>query len=110
MKRGWMFLLVLVAVLGFSGMANATLTTIGTATYGGQDYILIYEADQHLVWLDYTKNPDPTDNWQNMANWVSGLGAEFNCEPQDQTTQRPSTGAIRVAVAGNGGWTVGFWL
>ena len=70
MKRGWMLLLVLVAVLGFSGMAKATLTTIGTATYGGQNYNLIYEDNQHLVWLDYTH---VYAYWDNQMSWAAGL-------------------------------------
>jgi len=42
-------------------VANAALTTIGTATYGSQNYNLIYEGElggSGLVWLDYTNDFD----------------------------------------------------
>ncbi|MBN1834048.1 MAG: hypothetical protein JW896_18255 [Deltaproteobacteria bacterium] len=64
MKGKWTLLLVLVVVLGFSGVSSATLSTIGTATYNGADYKLIYENDQGLVWLDYTRY----DNWNDQVN------------------------------------------
>jgi len=69
MKRGWI-LLVLVAVVGFSGPANADLSVIGTATYGGSDYKLIYEDDQGLIWLDYSKG---RNIWNNQVPWAAGL-------------------------------------
>jgi hypothetical protein len=62
-----MLLPALVAVLCCSGVASAALTRIGTATYGGSDYNLIYEEDQGLVWLDYTKGGD---TWQGQADWA----------------------------------------
>ena len=34
------------------------------------DYNLIYEDDQGLVWLDYTRD---YDNWGNQVNWAAGL-------------------------------------
>ena len=55
MKRAWMLLWVLLAVVAFSGVSSATLSTIGTATDGENSYNLIYEDDQKLVWLDYTR-------------------------------------------------------
>jgi hypothetical protein len=75
MKRAWMLLWVLVAVVGFSGVSSATLSTIGTATYGSTDYKLIYEDDQGLVWLDYTKG---YDTWANQVSWAAGLGAALS--------------------------------
>jgi hypothetical protein len=72
MKRGWMLLLILFAVVGFSGMANAGLIKIGTATYGGKDYNLIYEDDQGLIWLDYT---NPANRWLQQTAWAAGLNA-----------------------------------
>jgi hypothetical protein len=61
----------------FSGIANPTLTTIGTATYLGNDYNLIYMDDGPfgpVTWLDYTKE---FDTWQTQADWASGLGADL---------------------------------
>jgi hypothetical protein len=72
MKRKWV-VLVLVAVFGFSGAANADLATIGTAIYGSQEYNLIYEDDQELVWLDYTRNAA----WQNQKTWAYFLGTSL---------------------------------
>ena len=70
MKRAWMLLWVLIAALGFSGVSSATLNKIGTATYNGSDYNLIYEDDQKLTWLDY---PTGVDTWQNQVDWAAGL-------------------------------------
>jgi hypothetical protein len=93
MKRGWMFL-VMVAVFGFPVMAKADLMVIGTATYLGSNYNLIYEDNQHLVWLDYTKYPVGPDNWQSQANWASGLGVSLavNLKPGYTTTIDWSSG------------------
>ena len=74
MKTLTVFLFAMVLVFGLLGNANASLTTIGTATYMGNDYNLIYEDDSvdgGLVWLDYTKS---SDQWQMQVNWASGLG------------------------------------
>jgi hypothetical protein len=64
-------LLVMVAVFVFSGVANAEpLEIIGTATYSGNVYNLIYEPAQGLVWLDYTKG---YAFWGNQVTWAAGL-------------------------------------
>ncbi len=68
---------VMALFFGLFGTANASLTTIGTATYMGSDYNLIYEDDSidgGLVWLDYTNSPD---TWQNQINWASGIGGSL---------------------------------
>lgn len=70
MKRIWLSLLILVGIIGFSGLANASLITIGTASYEGQEYNLIYEDVQGLVWLDY---PTYHCDWYTQMNWVAGL-------------------------------------
>jgi hypothetical protein len=36
------------------GPASAALELVGTATYGGNDYKLIYDTDDQLTWLDYS--------------------------------------------------------
>jgi hypothetical protein len=73
-RRGWILLILFFAVIGFSGMAEAGLVKIGTATYNGKDYNLIYEDDQGLIWLDYT-NPSsrPALCWDNQVKWAAGL-------------------------------------
>ena len=66
-------LISMLMILLFVGTANASLTMIGTATYGGGTYNLIYEDDSingGLVWLDYTSG---SDTWQNQMDWASDL-------------------------------------
>jgi hypothetical protein len=72
MKRGWMLLWVSIALTFLSGAANASLTNIGTGTYGGIEYNLIYEDDQKLIWLDYTHG---RVSWQSQRDWSTGLNA-----------------------------------
>lgn len=73
MKRGWILLLVLIGVLGFSGIAAAGLSVVGVATYNGNEYNLIYEDDQGLIWLDYSNRAG--GGWDYYINWASGLNA-----------------------------------
>ena len=64
-----------VFLLCLAGAAGATLTTIGTATYSGSDYKLIWDDDNNgksVVWLDYTNG---LTTWANQTAWASGLGA-----------------------------------
>jgi hypothetical protein len=69
-KRGWMFLLILFVVAGFSGPAKAKLTVIGTATYSDKEYKLIYDDDQGLIWLDYSF---PFSRWPQLVKQVNTL-------------------------------------
>lgn len=75
MRKSWILLVALVAVLDFSAVAIAALSTIGTASYGGSSYNLIYEDDQGLVWLDYTNGPIYSGgySWPTQVNWASRL-------------------------------------
>ena len=72
-------------VLGFSLQAHATLTTIGQAQYGVQNYNLIWDNDSpfgSIVWLDYTNSGN---TWQNQVNWAAGLNSggvlTYNIDP-----------------------------
>jgi hypothetical protein len=70
-------LLSIVMVISFVGVGHAGLTTIGTATYQGNDYNLIYMDDGPfgpVTWLDYTKSPD---DWEYQIDWASGLGNQL---------------------------------
>jgi hypothetical protein len=82
MKRGWMLLWVSIALIFLSGAANASLTKIGTGTYGSVEYNLIYEDDQKLIWLDYTHG---RADWQSQRDWATGLNASgvlaYNLNP-----------------------------
>jgi len=74
MKRTYVFVFVLAMVLGFYAQAQATLTTIGQAQYGGNNYNLIWDNDGpfgSIVWLDYTHD---AKNWVNQRwTWANGL-------------------------------------
>ena len=59
-------------LLTITGMANATLTTIGTASYndgtGSADYNLIWDDNNNgnsVVWLDYANS---APNWVTLGN------------------------------------------
>ena len=57
-------------MLCMAGMAHAIFTTIGTATYGGSDYNLIWNDDNNgnlVVWLNYTN--DDT-NWTSQNDCI----------------------------------------
>ena len=76
MKKKLVALSTGLALLGMAGMAQATLTTIGTATYGGLDYNLIWEDNSNgnsVVWLDYSNLG--TGTWSAQNTWVAGLGS-----------------------------------
>jgi hypothetical protein len=76
MKKSMVLLCAMLLVFGFVGTANATLTTIGTASYDSDGdgtkevYNLIYEDDQNLVWLDYSSS---WKRWNNQMSWAAGL-------------------------------------
>ena len=80
MKKGLTALMAGMILLGMTGLAQASLTTIGTAEYGGSTYNLIYDDDDTghdgggLVWLDYTH---PAVKWANQVDWASGLGTSL---------------------------------
>ena len=75
MKKLTSFLMNLVLVLMFAVTASATLTTIGTANYGGTDYNLIWDDDNNgnsVVWLDYS---NAMGVWASQNAWVAGLSS-----------------------------------
>lgn len=62
-------------LFGMAGMADAALTTIGTATYNGADYKLIWDDDNNgnsVIWLDYSNTPAA---WSAQVAWTAGLDA-----------------------------------
>ncbi len=68
------------------GIADASLVTIGTATYGGSAYNLIWDDDNNgnsVIWLDYTRG-GAASTWQSQMNWAAGLGVaitSYNLDP-----------------------------
>jgi hypothetical protein len=74
MKKIWILPLMIFMMIIFSSMVYAGLTQIGTATYNGKEYGLIYEDDQNLIWLDYTQPQQPFGvGWFGMTKWAAGL-------------------------------------
>jgi hypothetical protein len=67
MKKIFVFLFVLVMVLGVSMQAHAALSNRGTDINGNR---LIYDSDLNITWYDYTNS---MDNWNNQMNWASAL-------------------------------------
>jgi hypothetical protein len=59
--------------------ANATLTVIGTATYDGTDYNLVWDDDngggQDVVYLDYDYSDGAWVNHPDAIAWAQGLDA-----------------------------------
>ena len=88
-------------ILTIAGSANATLTTIGTATYDGSDYKLIWDDDNNgnsVIWLDYTNGGKGT-TWSWQKSWAAGLDAQltynidaaYNVSWDDPAWRLPST-------------------
>ncbi len=72
-RKGWILSIILFAVTGLSSIACAGLTVIGTASYNGNNYNLIYEDDQGLIWLDYSNRL--CTGWDECVKWAEGLNA-----------------------------------
>jgi len=59
-------------------LAQAGLTTIGTVTYGGSDYNLIWDKNNNgnsVVWLDYSNG---NLDWSAQSAWAAGLGEQLS--------------------------------
>ena len=72
-KKLWAGLATGLVLLGMAGMVEASLTTIGLATYNSNNYNLIWDNNNNgnsVVWLDYSNTPA---NWYNQKAWASGL-------------------------------------
>jgi len=70
-------LMAIAMVVGFSAMAHADLTVVGTGTMQGVSgsYQLIYDSGQNITWLDYSA---PINSWNNQVAWASGLTVNVN--------------------------------
>ena len=64
-------LIILFVIPSLCTISYAGLMLIGTATYNGNKYNLIYEDDQGLIWLDYSNRAG--GGWDDYMKWVSGL-------------------------------------
>ena len=76
-------ILLIMGMLLMSGLAQAQLTVIGTATYEGTDYNLIWDDDNNdnsVVWLDFS---NARANWQIQKDWAEALDGQltYNIDP-----------------------------
>ena len=99
---------VALIITTMAGVANAALTTIGTATYNGADYKLIWDNDNNgnsIVWLDYTHPNNNSTSWAAHSAWAAGLDSAltYNIAPGytvdwgSNTWRLPSAGADPVS-------------
>jgi hypothetical protein len=84
MKKKLVALVTGLALLAMAGMAQATLVTIGTATYNSSDYNLIWDDDNNgnsVIWLDYSNDPA---SWSAQTAWAAGLDGQltYNIDAQ----------------------------
>ena len=71
MKRIIITLLAITSVVfSVSRPAYASLLTIGTATYEGSDYQLIYDVEDQITWLDYSNSGD---TYPGSLAWAASL-------------------------------------
>ncbi|PIE61897.1 MAG: hypothetical protein CSA29_00970 [Desulfobacterales bacterium] len=97
------------ALLLMTGMAHATLTTIGSATYNGANYNLIWDDDNNgnsVVWLDYKH---AKAEWAEQRAWAASLDSALTINLNaDYTVSWEGSWRLPVsvdgpAVGGNGG-------
>ncbi len=74
------FCLLSFLLFGIAGVSQAALTIIGTASYNGSDYNLIYDADGPsgpITWLDYSHSEA---QWVDQIVWAATLGQYLTVE------------------------------
>ncbi len=99
MKKQAICLATGLGLIMMTGLAQASLTTIGTANYLGSDYNLIWDDDNNgnsVVWLDYSND---MDTWQNQTNWATSLDSAitintpgYNVTWDDESWRLPYAG------------------
>ncbi len=115
MKKQVICLATGIGLLMMTGMAHASLTTIGTAAYDsngdgiiepGENYNLIWDDDNNgnsIIWFDFTND---RANWSDQNSWASGLELNYNIDPayvvswDEDTWRLPSPGLVPL----NGGY------
>nr|WP_319495365.1 hypothetical protein [uncultured Desulfobacter sp.] len=89
-------------------MAYASLSIIGTATYSGSEYNLIWEDDNNgksLVWLDYTNS---NVGWSEQVAWASNIGDELTINLYDGYTITWNDDAWRLPATVDGAYEFGY--
>lgn len=103
-------------LLGINGAAKASLITIGTATYNGVEYKLIWEANNNgnsVIWLDYT---NAQLSWSDQVAWAASLNdfLTYNIYPEYTVTWDDETWRLATMFDGiyeygyNGATTAGY--
>lgn len=90
------------------GTGNAALTTIGTATYNGSEYNLIWDDDNNgnsVVWLDYTNRHLL---WAYQNDWAAALGSSLSYNIDPGYTVTWGNAAWRLPRIVNGPYTFGY--
>ncbi|OGR16178.1 MAG: hypothetical protein A2X81_08550 [Desulfobacterales bacterium GWB2_56_26] len=118
MKKKHLGICTGLTLIGMTGIAQAGLITIGTATYSGQDYNLIWDNDNNgksVVWLDYS-NTYGNRNWESQTSWAAGLdsnltyniAAQYSVSWDDNAWRLPSTADGPYVYGTNGNTTAGY--
>lgn len=115
LKNASVFLCGLFLLLAAMGSANAALTKIGTAQFGGSgpEYNLIYDADSPfgpITWLDFSNSPSA---WGAQMSWAAGLNIAgaltYNINSNYKTDWEKSAWRLPSTVDGyNHPWEEGF--
>ncbi len=108
MKKQLIGLGVAMLIFGGVGSAGATLTKIGTATYGGSDYNLIWDDDNNgnsVIWLDYT---NALANWSNQKSWAAGLDGNLTYNIDGAYTVSWDDIDWRLGSTVDGAWRPGY--
>ncbi|NWH05296.1 DUF1566 domain-containing protein [Desulfobacter latus] len=101
------FLCSVLFLLLMSGMSQAEMITIGTATYNGNDYNLIWDDDNNgnsVVWLDYSNYV----NWASQVTWTNSLDSALTYNIDAQYSVTWDDAAWRLPSTVDGGWDVGY--
>ena len=107
MRGKSIFVLMVLGLLLTSGLARAQLTVIGTATYQGTAYNLIWDDDNNghsVVWLDYT-HAEAT--WHEQTAWAAGLDAQLTYNIDPAYTVIWEDAAWRLPATVNGAYVYG---
>ena len=104
-KAQLLTLCVVAATLILGSAAQADLNIIGTATYNGLDYNLIWDNDNNgnsLIWLDYSNSHQ---YWANQMSWAAGLGSQltYNIDPLYAVTWTEASWRLPSAGSNPGG-------
>jgi len=107
MRGKSIFVLMVLGLLLTSGLARAQLTVIGTATYQGTAYNLIWDDENNghsVVWLDYT---NALANWSTQKAWAAGLDAQLTYNIDPAYTVIWEDAAWRLPATVNGAYVYG---